>query len=68
MQSTRVINSSNIPFEIYILELKGIGGIWQNGLCSDGLGSNPASIIYGLFEQIDDLATGTPLCSFLKWR
>lgn len=57
MQSTRVINSSNIPFEIYILELKGIGGIWQNGLCSDGLGSNLASIIYGLFEQIDDLAT-----------
>lgn len=52
MQSSRVINSANIPFEIQILEFKGISAIWQNGLWSDRLGSNPASINYGLLEQM----------------
>lgn len=53
MRSTRVVNSANIPLEIQMLEFKRIGTIWQNVLCSDRLGSNPASIIDGLFEQID---------------
>lgn len=53
MWSTRVVNSAKIPLEIQILEFKGIGTIWPNVLCSDRLGSNPASIIDGLFEQTD---------------
>lgn len=35
IQSTRVMNSSNTPFEIQIFEFKGTGAIWQNGLWSD---------------------------------
>lgn len=52
MQSSRVINLASIPFEIQILELKGIGAISQNGLWSDSLGSNPSSINYGLVEHM----------------
>lgn len=44
MWSTRVVNSANIPLEIQILEFKRIGTIWPNVLCSDRLGSSPASI------------------------
>lgn len=59
MQSTRAINSANIPLEIQILEFKGIGAVQLNGLRSDRLGSNSASTIYRRSKQIylDDVFT-----------